>query len=127
MTTKIQRLTPSDFYALCRPSRCNLRIYLRDKGIEEAPPGAFDEVIRILGQRHENEHLQTFPSYVDLSSGTEEQRESRTREEVGKGAAVIYQALLRTTTDLDGRPVEGGNISVKRTCGKSPCSKGTCK
>jgi hypothetical protein len=55
------RLTPSDFYTFFRPQKCENRIYLRHKGLEEALPSPYEEVIRRLGKRHEHAHLSSFP------------------------------------------------------------------
>jgi len=96
------RLTASDLYTYYRPSMCNLRVYLRERGEKESPPGPYEEVIRILGIRHEKAHLASFPFYVDLSEGTEEQRQLRTRKEVEKGTQVIYQPLLKASKLLYG-------------------------
>ena len=64
------RLTASDFYRYYRPSKCELRIYLREQGIAQQPPSAYEEVLLRLGPRHEERHLATFPSFVDLREGT---------------------------------------------------------
>ena len=96
------RLTASDFYTFLRPSKCESRIYLKQVGKEEAPPGPYEEVLFRLGERHEASHLVTFPDYVDLSEGTLEERERRTREAVEQDATLIYQAVLKTTYVLGG-------------------------
>ncbi len=96
------RLTASDFYTYHRPSECTLRVYLRHLGEEESAPGPYEQVIQLLGQRHERTHLETSPSYVDLSSGTPEERERRTREEVRNATPVIYQPLFRVGKQIDG-------------------------
>lgn len=96
------RLTASDFYTYHRPSKCDLRVYLRHRGEGESPPGPYEEVIRSLGIRHEKAHLAMFPSYVDLSVGTEEQRQLRARKEVEEETPVIYQPVLRAIKLLNG-------------------------
>jgi hypothetical protein len=55
------RLTASDFYTYFRPSKCELRIYLKSIGMVEGPPGPFAEILFKLGDRHEKAHLATFP------------------------------------------------------------------
>src|SRR5713226_4837441 len=95
-------LTASDFYTYHQPSKCDLRVYLRHRGEQEAPPGPYDEVIRHLGQLHEKAHLATFPKVLDLSSGTREERIQRTKEAVGSGTPVIYQSVLKVTMELNG-------------------------
>ncbi len=39
------RLTATDFMTYWRPSLCELRVFLHEKGEPEAEPGAFDEVM----------------------------------------------------------------------------------
>lgn len=95
-------LTATDFYIYLRPSKCDLRIYLKHRREEEAPLGPYEEVLRRLGIRHEQSHLKTFPAYIDLSPGTIDQREHRTKESVAQGAPVLYQPVLRAKAVLDG-------------------------
>ncbi len=102
----LNRLTASDLYIFFRPSKCELRIYLKAIGKEEDPTGPYEQVLFTLGQRHEISHLSTFPEYVDLSKGTLEEREKRTKEAVERGESVIYQAVLRATQDLLGKNFE---------------------
>lgn len=95
-------IKPSDFYNLYSPSECALRLYLRYKGIEPAPPGPFEQVLFRLGQRHEKGHLSTFREVSDLSGKPVE----RTLEEIQKGSAVIYQGKFRAQVPVDGRVIE---------------------
>jgi predicted RecB family nuclease len=99
---KILQLSASDIYTYYRPKECGLRVYLRHRGEEESSPTPYDEVLRRLGERHERAHLEMFPSFIDLSHGTREERYRQTVEEVGKKSPVIYQPALRTTKDLSG-------------------------
>jgi len=96
------RLTASDFYTYFQPSECENRIYLKQIGQEEAPPGPYGEVLFRLGERHEKSHLGTFPEILNLSEGTHEEREQRTVDAVKQGAAVIYQAVLSSIYDFAG-------------------------
>lgn len=100
------RLTASDFYSFQRPSRCELRLFLRAQGTEEAPPGPYQEVLRSLGERHERMHLESFEEVADLSSGSMEERETRTRQEVDNETPVIYQSVLRAEVSLGGTQCE---------------------
>jgi len=100
------RLVASDFYSYFTPSKCGLRVYFRERGEKESPPGAYEEVIFLLGQRHEKAHLATIPGVVDLSGVNREVRLRRTNEEIGRNAPAIYQAVLRAQTQLDGRLCE---------------------
>jgi predicted RecB family nuclease len=98
----ILKLSASDFYSFYRPSKCELRVYLRHIGELESPPGPYDEVILRLGLRHEKAHLATFPSFVDLGSGAREERKHKTLEEIEGGAEVIYQPVLNVSRTLGG-------------------------
>ena len=75
-------LKAADPYSLHNPSRCERRVYLRHQGDLEEPPGPYEQVLRVLGDRHEKSHLGTFPKVVDLSKANPAEREQRTLEEV---------------------------------------------
>lgn len=96
------RLTATDIHGYYRPSFCPLRIYLRQQGVEEAPPSPYEEVLERLGQEHERRHLATFAAVVNLAGGILEDRAKRTAEEIAKGASVIYQGVLQARTTLGG-------------------------
>lgn len=95
-------LRASDFHTYLRPSKCGLRVYLKHCGEQEATPGPYEEALHRLGKRHEQSHLKTFPEYVDISSGTIDQREYRTKKSVKQGAQVLYQPVLRAKAVLNG-------------------------
>jgi len=95
-------IKPSDFHTLYRPSKCALRLYLQQKGIEPVLPGAFEQVLFRLGQRHEKKHLSTFPEFTDLTGKSSE----RTVDEIQRGSPVIYQGELRHQIQIDGNLVE---------------------
>lgn len=94
------RLTASDLYTFFRPSKCEDRIYLKHVGMEEAPPGPYEQVLFRLGERHERSHLASFPEFVDLSGGTLEERAQRTKKEIQQRAPVLYQSVLRSSYEL---------------------------
>ena len=85
------RLTASDFMTYWRPSPCELRVFLHEKGEPEAEPGAFDEVMRRLGIRHEQEHLVTLGPYLDLSNVLIGERVGKTLDVIATKVPVIYQ------------------------------------
>jgi hypothetical protein len=95
-------IKPSDFYTYYRPSECELRLYLTHKGIDTAPPSAFEQVIFKLGLRHEKNHLSTFPRFSDLTG----KPAANTLEEIKKGSPVIYQGVLRAEVSIDGQMIE---------------------
>jgi predicted RecB family nuclease len=98
------RLTASDFMMYWRPSPCELRVFLHEKGEPEAEAGAFDEVMRRLGIRHEQGHLATLGAHLDLSSVLIDERVGRTREAIANKVPVIYQpafVVRHTIADTD--------------------------
>jgi predicted RecB family nuclease len=101
-----RRLLATDFFGLYRPSTCGLRVWLKEKGVPEAPPSPYTEVLMRLGREHERRHLSLFPQALDLSAGTLEERAERTREALVAGERVIYQGVLRAETTLAGTDVE---------------------
>lgn len=99
-------MTASDIYTYHRPSKCGLRITLKEKGVEGTAPGPYEQVLERLGKEHERRHLASFPSVVDLSSGTLDERISRTKEAVGRRSPVIYQGVLRADSVIGGTTCE---------------------
>ena len=99
------RLTASDIISLYRPTPCSLRLYLRAKGVPESEPSAFEQIIRTLGQVHEQKHLATLAAYEDISVVERDQRVFRTLEAIRNRVPVIYQAELRHESTVGGSPV----------------------
>ena len=100
------RLTASDFMTYWRPSPCELRVFLHEKGEPQAEPGAFEEVMRRLGIRHEQEHLATLGPYLDLSNVLIDERIARTQEGIANKAAVIYQPAFVVRHMIAGTDIE---------------------
>jgi predicted RecB family nuclease len=100
------RLTASDFMTYWRPSPCELRVFLQEKSEPQAEPSAFDEVMRRLGIRHEQEHLATLGPYLDLSNVLIDERVGRTLEAVASKTPVIYQPAFVVRHRIAGTAVE---------------------
>jgi predicted RecB family nuclease len=107
----VMRLTASDIFSHYRPTLCALRVYLREQKIPEAEASVFEEVLRTLGQRHEQSHLATLGTYEDLSAVSPNQRAQRTIEAIRNRVPVIYQGELAcdktfggTSVSIVGRP-----------------------
>jgi predicted RecB family nuclease len=94
------RLVATDLMSLYRPSQCSLRVYLKYVGEAEADPDPFQLVLRRLGIRHEQDHLRTLGTYVDLSEFPEEQRILETQRAMERKAPVIYQSAFNSETTL---------------------------
>lgn len=101
------RLTGSDIVTLHRPSRCALRVYLRELGIAESEPSPYSQLLIELGNEHEQQLLATFdPSSIfDVSQIPIDERCEQTIAAVDRGDGVIYQGALRGETELNGQPV----------------------
>lgn len=104
--TPLPRLVASGFFGYLRPSRCDLRVWLRKQGVAETPPGPFAETLMRLGLEHEVRHLQRFPNHVDLGPMDLQEATATTIDCVSAGNRVIYQGALRVETELAGRRVE---------------------
>src|SRR5258707_6632221 len=100
------RLIASDFMTYWRPSACELRVFLHERGEPEAEPGAFDEVMRRLGIRHEQEHLATLGPYLDLSNDLIDERVGKTLEAIANKVPVIYQPAFVVRHRIAGTDVE---------------------
>jgi predicted RecB family nuclease len=96
------QLTASDIVSLYRPTPCSLRLYLRTRGVPESEPSAFDQIIRTLGQVHEQNHLATLGAYEDISAVERDQRVFRTLEAIRNRVPVIYQPEFEYETKIDG-------------------------
>jgi len=99
-------LMATDLISYYRPSECSLRTYLRNRREKEEPRSAFEELLIVLGRRHEKAHLSTLGDYLDLSSLTPEVRMARTKEAVAQHVPAIYHAYLTATAQVDGKDVE---------------------
>ena len=106
VSDRVPRLVATDFFSLYRPSECELRVWLRQQGAEEAPPGPYARVLMDLGLEHERRHLTRFPDHIDLGRLPIAERAERTAELVAEGERVIYQGALRAETTLAGTEVE---------------------
>ena len=95
-------ITPSDFYSLYSPSKCELRLYLSQKGVESTQPSEFMKVIFKLGQRHEKNHLATFQDCSDLTGKPAEM----TLDAIQTGCPVIYQGSFKAEVSVDGQMIK---------------------
>lgn len=100
------RFAASDFYGYLKPSRCGLRVWLREQGAEEEPPGEMAEMLMRLGIEHEHRHLARFPHHLDMAALPREEQRAATIAAVAAGERVIYQGRLEATAILAGREVE---------------------
>jgi len=100
------RISPSDIYDYYRPSKCPLRVYLQHNRESQAKVSPFEKIIREFGLAHQKAHLKTFPSHIDLSKESTQNRIERTIDEINKGTQVIYRPLLNARINILGKDVE---------------------
>ena len=100
------KLTVQNIYDYYSPYPCEKRLYYRFKGEKEAPPGPFEEVLFMLGERHEKNHISTLGEYYDVSKFPYEQRAAKTIEAIGNSIPIIYQGVLVAEDTIDDVNVE---------------------
>ena len=100
------RLTASDFISNQRPTRCDLRVFLRHKEEVEADHGPYDEVLHRLGLRHEKDHLATLGTFADVSDGSFQEQVKKTVDAIAKKVPLLYQAAFLVTKEFGGSEVE---------------------
>ena len=104
--TATMRMTASDFVSYHRPTRCDLRVFLRHHREEEIAPGPYDEVLRRLGLRHEKNHLATLGTFADVNDASLHEQAKKTTEAIAKKVPILYQPAFLANTVLGGTEVE---------------------
>jgi predicted RecB family nuclease len=104
--TATMRMTASDFVSYHRPTRCDLRVFLRHHREEEVAPGPYDEVLRRLGLRHEKNHLATLGAFADVSDASLHEQVKKTADAIAKKVPILYQAAFLANAVLGGTDVE---------------------
>jgi len=100
------RLTASDFASCYRPTRCDLRVFLRHQQEQGAEPGPYDIVLRRLGLRHERDHLATLGTFVNVSAVSLEEQVKKTSDSIEAKVPVLYQPAFLAIERLCGTDVE---------------------
>lgn len=100
------RLTASDFASCHRPTRCDLRVFLRQQREQEAEPGAYEVVLRRLGLRHERDHLATLGTFVNVGAASLEEQVKKTADAIAEKVPVLYQPAFLATERICGTDVE---------------------
>jgi len=100
------RLTASDFASYYRPTRCDLRVFLRHRREPEGEPGPYEIVLRSLGLRHERDHLATLGTFVNVSAPSFDERVKVTADAIAKRMPVLYQPTFLVTEKICGTDVE---------------------
>src|SRR5467141_2942952 len=93
-TKQSMRLTASDFVSNHRPTRCDLRVFLRQRREEEAAPGPYDEVLHRLGLKHEKDHLATLGAFAAVSDAPFHEQVKKTADAITKKTPILFQAAF---------------------------------
>jgi predicted RecB family nuclease len=99
-------ITATDLVSYHRPSECELRLYLRHHGEQEKASSEFEQLLSILGKRHEANHLSCLGAHLNIDSYPEEERVIRTKDAVNKNTHVIYQGRLTAAVQIAGQTVQ---------------------
>jgi predicted RecB family nuclease len=100
------RLTASDFASYYRPTRCDLRVHLRHRQVEEAALGPYEKVLRRLGLRHEQDHLANLGAFANMRAESLYEQVAKTKDAIASKVPVLYQAAFLVTEKLGGTEVE---------------------
>ena len=100
------RLTASDFVSCHRPTRCDLRVFLRHRREEEAALGPYDEVLQRLGLKHEKDHLATLGAFADVGGASFHELVMKTADAIAKKVPILYQAAFLVTEMIRESEVE---------------------
>ena len=73
------RISVTELSTLLRPSRCDLRVFLRERHVPEGPTDPYQGVLERLGRQHEERHLKTLGPFLDLSTVPIQERLEQTR------------------------------------------------
>ena len=105
----IVRFKATEVFQYYKPSPCERRVSWIAHGFEqEVKDDAFLDLLRRLGERHERQHVQTFPGILDLSplKDDPDERERQTLAAMREGVSAIYQSRFRHVVLIDGEEVE---------------------
>jgi predicted RecB family nuclease len=100
------RLTASDLVSNHRPSFCDRRVLLRHLGEPETAPSPFDQVLRLLGQQHERNHVDSFRESTDIGILSRNDRVAATLDAIAHRVPVVYQPVFVVQHRLSGIDVE---------------------
>ena len=100
------RMTASEFVSYRRPTRCDLRVFLRHQQEPEAEPGPYEVVLRRLGLRHERTHLATLGTFADMTAASIDEHVGKTADAIERKVPVLYQPAFLARERIGGTDVE---------------------
>jgi predicted RecB family nuclease len=100
------RVTSGDLLGYLKPSRCEIRVWLRARGEPEAPRSAYDTVLARVGARHRRARIESMSGVIDLGGLPENERWRKTAEVIAAGNRIIAGGMLHATADSGGRTID---------------------
>jgi hypothetical protein len=88
------KLTAQNIHDFYSPFPCERRLFYRFTGEGEALSGPFEQVLFMLGHRHEKNHVNSLEEYFDVSKLLRNQQAKKTKELIQDNTPIIYQGLL---------------------------------
>jgi len=88
------RLSASDLVRYYSPSICRRRLDCYRRGLSEAEPGAFEQLLVEMGRRHEARHRESLDPVLDLSRGSFEERRHATAAAIQRREPKLFQPML---------------------------------
>ncbi len=121
------KLTTQNIYDLHSPSLCERRLFYRFIREEETTPGPFEEVMFMLGHRHEKNHINSLGEYVDVSKVLRDQQPEKTKQLIQNNTSLIYQGALAVNEIINGSQVQIIGIPDIMICENSSYIIRDCK
>jgi predicted RecB family nuclease len=88
------RLSASDLVRYYSPSICRRRLDCYRRGLSEAEPGAFEQLLVEMGRRHEARHRESLEPVLDLSHGSLDERRRATAAAIERREPKLFQPML---------------------------------
>lgn len=98
--------TYSDILDLLKPSRCELRVFLKNTTRVDEEETHYERVIRELAKRYERNHKDSFSQIDDFSEMDTHTREVESKKAIDEKSEVIYKPLLMVPAILNGTIVK---------------------
>ena len=87
------RLSASDLVRYYSPSICRRRLDCYRRGLREAEPGAFEQLLVEMGRRHDARHRESLEPVLDLSQGSLDERRRATAAAIERREPKLFQPM----------------------------------
>jgi len=99
-------LSDKDIREFLKPSKCEVRVYLNSRTLEEKPRGEFENLLGEWSRKARLAHRATFSEIMDLSAMSSAERKTETNKAIQEQHDAIYKPLLTARRFLDGIDTE---------------------